>query len=472
MGNVLDLSIIPRFILLMKGEINLKSTTVDNKSMRKKFIRYLLPSVAAMWVYSLYTMVDGIFVSLGVGTTGIASVNIAMPFINFIFAISVFFATGASTLISIALGKSDLKKANEIFTINFIAMVVISIIIVTLTLLNLDRIAVFLGANDLTMNYVKQYLKIITIFNGFFITSYCLEVFTKADGFPCLAIIGVVASALVNIILDYFFVIKFNWGIQGAAYATGISQFIATLIYIVHFNTKRSKLKFIKCKFRFSVIKKILSIGFPDSLTEVSTGVVIYIFNQVILSNIGDKGIVTYSIISYINLLVLMTMIGITQGMQPLCSFYYGREDEKAVNMLFKMSAKTIAITSLVIFAIVNIFTPHIVGVFMHNGVNEELITYSIKAIRIFSVSFIIVGYNILISGFFAAIAKPKYATIISIARGLVVITLTLFIMTSAFGEIGIWLATAISEGLTILISLMIFKHSSYVKTGVTELAG
>lgn len=443
--------------------------TVDNNSMRKKFIRYLLPSVSAMWVYSLYTMVDGIFVSWGVGTTAIASVNIAMPFINFIFAISVFFATGASTLVSIALGKNDLKRANEIFTMNLIAMVAVSIIIATLTLLNLDRIAIFLGANELTIDYVKKYLQIITMFNGFFITSYCLEVFTKADGFPYLAIVGVVSSALVNIVLDYLFVMKLHLGISGAAYATGISQVMATLIYIVHFNKKKSKLKFIKCKFEPSVIKNILSIGLPDSLTECSTGVVIYIFNQTILSNIGDKGIVTYSIISYINLLVLMTMIGITQGMQPLCSFYHGREDEKAVNTLFNMSAKTIGIISILIFAIVNIFTPQIVQTFMDKMANEELFNYSIKAIRIFSLSFIIVGYNILISGFFAAIAKPKYATIISISRGLVIITLALFIMTSVFGETGIWLATAVSEGISIIISLSIFKKNSYVCSGFVK---
>ena len=437
--------------------------TVDNNSMRKKFIRYLLPSVSAMWVYSLYTMVDGIFVSWGVGTTAIASVNIAMPFINFIFAISVFFATGASTLVSIALGIGNSKRANEIFTMNFIAMVVISIIIVILTLMNLEKIAIFLGANDLTIGYVKEYLQIITIFNGFFIISYCLEVFTKADGFPYLAIVGVVSSALVNIILDYLFVMRFHWGIKGAAYATGASQVIATLIYIIHFNKKKSRLKFIKCKFEFSVIKDILSIGLPDSLTECSTGVVIYIFNHVILSNIGNKGVVTYSIISYINLLVLMTMIGITQGMQPLCSFYYGREDEKAVNTLFNMSVKTIAVMSILIFAIVNIFTPQIVQIFMDKATNEELYIYSIKAIRMFSLSFIIVGYNILISGFFAAIAKPKYATIISLSRGLVIITLSLFIMTSLFGETGIWLATAVSEGISIIISLLIFKENSYI---------
>ncbi|WP_242866469.1 MATE family efflux transporter [Clostridium acetireducens] len=445
--------------------------TVNNKKMKRKFIRYLLPSVSAMWVYSLYTMVDGIFVSWGVGTTGIASVNIAMPFINFIFAISVFFATGASTLTSIALGKNDSKRANEIFTINFIAMVLISIIIVILTLLNLNSIATFLGANELTINYVKDYLRIITIFNGFFITSYCLEVFTKTDGFPYLAIVGVVSSALTNIILDYLFVIKFNWGIKGAAYATGISQVIATLIYIVHFNKKKSRLKFIKCKFDFSLIKDILSIGLPDSLTEFSTGAVIYIFNQIILSNIGNKGIVTYSIISYINLLVLMTMIGITQGMQPLCSFYYGKEDEKAVNSLFNMAAKTITITSVLIFIIVNVFSSDIIGVFMHKVTDRELISYSIKAIRIFSLSFIIVGYNILISGFFAAIAKPKHATIISISRGFIIITLTLFIMTNIFGEIGIWLSTAVSEGISVFISLILFKNNSYVKEKFYELS-
>lgn len=444
--------------------------TKKNNEMRKKFIKYLLPSVTAMLVYSLYTMVDGIFVSIGVGTIGIASVNIAMPFVNYIFAISVLFATGTSTLISISLGKNDSKRANETFTINFICMVIVAAIIMVLTLTNLDSIAVFLGANDLTLTYVKQYIQIITLFNGCFIISYCLEVLTKADGFPYLAIVGVVTSAVANIFLDYLFVIKFHWGIKGAAYATGISQLMAVLIYIIHFTKKKSKIKFIKCGLQFSVIKDILLIGLPDSLTELSTGIVIYIFNQTILRSIGDNGVVTYGIISYINTLILMTMIGITQGMQPLCSFYYGREDQKSVGALFSMSAKTIAFTSIIAFIVINTFTPAIVSVFMDRAVNEELFIYSVKAIRMFSISFIIVGYNILISGYFAAIAKPKYAAIISVARGLVVITGSLFIMSALFGEVGIWLATAVSEGISFILSLLIFKNCNDIQGEVSTI--
>ncbi|KAJ49079.1 Na+ driven multidrug efflux pump, partial [Clostridium tetanomorphum DSM 665] len=136
----------------------------------------------------------------------------------------------------------------------------------------------------------------------------------------------------------------------------------------------------------------------------------------------------------------------------------------------FNMSAKTIGLISILIFAIVNIFTPQLVQVFMDKGANEELYAYSIKAIRMFSLSFIIVGYNILISGFFAAIAKPKYATIISISRGLVIITLVLFIMTAAFGENGIWLATVVSEGISVIASIFIFKNNRYNEQELSEL--
>lgn len=444
----------------------------SNASIRQKFLKYLVPSVVAMWVYSLYTMVDGIFVSWGVGTTAIAAVNIVMPFVNFIFATSIFFGTGVSTLIAISLGKGEREKANEMFTINFIAIVGVAIVIIIVTLLNLENIAIFLGATEATLNYVKDYLAIIVVFNGFFMTSYCLEVLTKIDGFPYLAIVGVVISAIVNIVLDYFFVMQFGWGVKGAAYATGISQVMATLLYIVHFNSKRSKIKFVKCKFRISVIKDILTIGLPDGVTEVTSGIVIYIFNQVILSHIGDKGVVTYSIISYINLLVIMTMIGVTQGMQPLTSFYYGKEDEKTIKKLFSMAVKTIAAISIIIFIITNVFTSSIVGVFMSEVGDEELFQYSIDAIKLFSFSFILVGYNILISGYFAAIAKPKYATIISLARGLVVITISLFIMTALFSDKGIWGATAISEGITIILSLVIlFKNNiSFLEDNDTEI--
>lgn len=432
----------------------------NNKNLRAKFFKYLFPSVTAMWVFSLYTIVDGLFVSRGVGPTALAAVNISMPFINFIFAVSLLFSTGASTIIAIYLGQKNIDKANKTFSMTIVSTIILSLAIMIFSLLNLEKLALFLGATESNLKYVKDYLGIIILFNGFFIVSYSLEVIVKTDGFPQLAIIGVSISALMNILLDYIFVIKLHLGVPGAAYATGIAQAASCVFFMVHFLWKNSKLNFSKFRFDFPTFKRILFIGFPDCITELSAGIVIFLFNQKILRYIGETGVVTYSIISYINTLVLMTMVGTTQGMQPLSSYYYGKEYEENVETLFRMSLRTIIIVSIISFAVVTILAPSIVNIFIGKA-DRELYDYSIKALRIFSISFLFAGFNINISGFFASVEKAANATVISLGRGLVIISAVLFILTNLFGAKGIWLSAVVSEAICLAISLFLLNKSA-----------
>lgn len=435
----------------------------SNLSLKKQFFKYLVPSVTAMWIFSLYTMIDGIFVSRGVGETALAAVNIAMPFVNFIFAISMLFSTGASTIISIYIGKNNIKKANEIFSFNLFCMLTISLLITLLCLLNIDRISLFLGATENTFYLVKDYLKIIISFNGFFIISYCLEVLTKADGYPYLAIVGMIISALTNIILDFLFVIVLDFGIKGAAYATIISQGVSFIFFLSHFMSKKSKLTLTKFEFKVKYLKRILSIGFPDAITELTSGIVILLFNQTILIYIGESGIVTYSIICYVGTLVIMTMIAITQGMQPLCSYYYGKEEFKTIKKLIKMGLKAVSISSIAIFIICIVFAKEIVYIFIKDS-SSPLFTYSISAFRLFSSSFLVLGFNVLVSGYFASIEEAFKATIISISRGLIFISLALFSLSFYFGDTGIWIATLISELICLLLSsYLLLKRNNIV---------
>ncbi|MDB1954277.1 MATE family efflux transporter [Clostridium tertium] len=435
----------------------------SNLSLKKQFFKYLVPSVTAMWIFSLYTMIDGIFVSRGVGETALAAVNIAMPFVNFIFAISMLFSTGASTIISIYIGKNNIKKANEIFSFNLFCMLTISLLITLLCLLNIDRISLFLGATENTFYLVKDYLKIIISFNGFFIISYCLEVLTKADGYPYLAIVGMIISALTNIILDFLFVIVLDFGIKGAAYATIISQGVSFIFFLSHFMSKKSKLTLTKFEFKVKYLKRILSIGFPDVITELTSGIVILLFNQTILIYIGESGIVTYSIICYVGTLVIMTMIAITQGMQPLCSYYYGKEEFKTIKKLIKMGLKAVSISSIAIFIICIVFAKEIVYIFIKDS-SSPLFTYSISAFRLFSSSFLVLGFNVLVSGYFASIEEAFKATIISISRGLIFISLALFSLSFYFGDTGIWIATLISELICLLLSsYLLLKRNKIV---------
>lgn len=438
------------------------------KSLFKQFLRYLVPSVVAMWVFSLYTIVDGIFVSKGVGELALASVNISMPFINFVFAVSVLFSTGASTIIAMYLGKKDLENANEAFSLNLFTITILAIIITVTSILGLDYLAKVLGGTPDTIGYVKDYLFIISLFNIFFIVSYSLEVIVKADGFPFLATIGVVISAITNIILDYIFVIKLGYGIKGAAVATGIAQVLSTVFFLSHFLRKKSTLRFVKFKFSFNTIKRIISLGFPDCTSELSVGIVTILFNQTLLRLIGQDALISYSVICYVNTLILMTMIGITQGAQPLISFYFGAGEIDKVNHLLKMGIKTVLVTSVVVFVSSILFAGNITGLFI-NPQETQLFNNTTSVFKLYSISFLFVGFNLIISGFFVSIEQPLYSSIISLGRSLVLVTISLFLLTKLFGGDAIWITTVVSEFVCLVISLSLLFNFFRKKKLISE---
>lgn len=429
------------------------------KDLKTQFKQYVIPSVASMWVFSLYSMVDGAFVSRGVGSEALAAVNISTPYINTLFALSVLLSTGASTIVSMTLGKGDNKKASEYFTLNTVLLAIISIFITIISLLNLENIAIFLGATESTLPLVKGYLGNIILFVGFYLVSYGLELLIKCDGYPHLSTIGVIIAAITNIVLDYIFVIQFKWGVEGAALATGIARILSVSFFISHFLRKRGKLRFCKFKFDFNFIKRIIFIGIPDSMTEASLAVVILLFNQSILRLIGESALVSYSVICYITTLVLTTMLGISQGLQPICSYYYGKEDDKSVLKLLDMSISYIKKSSIIAFLLVIIFANQIVAMFIDKS-DMSLFLYTVKTLRISSVAYLIMGYNVIISGFCVATGKAIYASIVSLGRGLVVITLSLIIMTFIFGGSGIWMATFVSEAIVLAISSIILRNN------------
>lgn len=429
------------------------------KDLKTQFKQYVIPSVASMWVFSLYSMVDGAFVSKGVGSEALAAVNISTPYINTLFALSVLLSTGASTIVSMTLGKGDNKKASEYFTLNTVLLAIISIFITVISLLNLENIAIFLGATESTLPLVKGYLGNIILFVGFYLVSYGLELLIKCDGYPHLSTIGVIIAAITNIVLDYIFVIQFKWGVEGAALATGIARILSVSFFISHFLRKRGKLRFCKFKFDFNFIKRIIFIGIPDSMTEASLAVVILLFNQSILRLIGESALVSYSVICYITTLVLTTMLGISQGLQPICSYYYGKEDDKSVLKLLDMSISYIKKSSIIAFLLVIIFANQIVAMFIDKS-DMSLFLYTVKTLRISSVAYLIMGYNVIISGFCVATGKAIHASIVSLGRGLVVIALSLIIMTFIFGGSGIWMATFVSEAIVLAISSIILRNN------------
>lgn len=425
---------------------------------KNKFLRYALPSVAAMWVYTIYTMVDGMFVARGVGTTALAAVNISMPFINIAFALGILFAVGASTKASVYKGRGEDEKADKVFTMSTLTVLVVAVVMAVLAWFNLESLALLLGATDATIEYVKDYLGIIVLFVPFYMTSYNMEVLIKADGFPHKAIFTTLAGAVTNIGLDYVFVMVLGWGIKGAAWATGISQLMTFSIFLIHFLSKKSGFSFVKIKWRLKEAKSMAKIGVADSITEFSVGAVIFMFNNVLIRVSGNDGVVIYTVIAYVSQLILMTMMGLNQGMQPLVSYYHGREEQKTHRYILKVALICAGICSIVAFAIGVLYPNPLVAVFIDKSAETLLYERAVDAFRLFSFSFLPLGIVVILAGYFTALEYPKYAMTISMCRGIVLVAAALIGMAALFGETGVWLSMAVSETVALIIAVILYK--------------
>lgn len=413
-------------------------------NLRTKYIKFVLPSIASMWAFSLYTMVDGIFVARGVGETALAAVNLSMPFTSFVFMLGVLLATGTSTLISIALGRGDLEHARDLFNQNLAVTGIVSLAISVSALLFRRQVALFLGATPDTLAYVEEYVGTIAIFAIFFTISYNLEVQVKANGAPQVSTLGVLSCGLMNVALDALFVLVFHWGVWGAALATGLAQVTSTLVFLIYFLTHRDRLRFGPFRPQLSLYRRIVPLGLSEGLGELSNGLVVFFFNRTILQVIGEQALPTYTIISYVNTLVLMTMTGTAQGMQPLVSFSLGARKRQECHKLLKYGLLSAALFGGISFVLVQTSAPVLVSAFLEQ--DSAIFRYSVDALRMYACSFPVIGFNVVFAGFLTAMNHPAPAFAISFGRSLVLLVASLTVMSLLFGDKGVWFSTLVSE--------------------------
>lgn len=313
----------------------------------------------------------------------------------------------------------------------------------------------FLGGGGNLYPYVKDYLSIIILFCVCYMTGYALEIYIKVDGNPVYPTLCVITGGVVNILLDYIFVVIFHWGIKGAAFATGLSQVTTTslLFYYIFFRTKR--IKFVKIKYSLLNLLKIMKVGFAEFLAEVSTGISIFVFNLVILKNLGEKGVSAFGIIGYISSFITMTMIGFNQGVQPILSFNLGAKEHKKIFEIIKNSFFILGVLGVFFYTLINIFSANIVSIFLND---VEDINLTKKALTTYSFAYLICGFNIFSAGYFTAVDMVKISTIITMLRGILLLVLFILILPIFLGTTGIWITMFVTEGITLIFSYIFMK--------------
>jgi putative MATE family efflux protein len=313
----------------------------------------------------------------------------------------------------------------------------------------------FLGGGGNLYPYVKDYLSVIILFCVCYMTGYALEIYIKVDGNPVYPTLCVITGGVVNILLDYIFVVIFHWGIKGAAFATGLSQVTTTslLFYYIFFRTKR--IKFVKIKYSLLNLLKIMKVGFAEFLAEVSTGISIFVFNLVILKNLGEKGVSAFGIIGYISSFITMTMIGFNQGVQPILSFNLGAKEHKKIFEIIKNSFFILGVLGIFFYTLINIFSANIVSIFLND---IEDINLTKKALITYSFAYLICGFNIFSAGYFTAVDMVKISTIITMLRGILLLVLFILILPIFLGTTGIWITMFVTEGITLIFSYIFMK--------------
>lgn len=422
----------------------------------KRFLKYIIPSILSMWVYALYTMVDGFFVSNFCGEVEFSAINISMPIVTSFFALGILFSIGTQALVGFNLGQKNIKTANEVFTTGIVSILFVGILYTILISIFLRDIIGFLGSTSETHDYVYEYLRTVVPFGVFFMTTYQLEVLVKVDGFPIISAVSVLVAALTNLLLDYVFIAQFDWGLRGAALGTGIAQVVSTALMTAHFLKRRGNIAFSK-SINFKNLKKTLPLGGGDALAEIAIGYTVLLFNTTLQKYMGKEGVIIYTVISYVSIFATVTMTGIAQGLAPLFSYESGRNDMGKIKRLIKLGFLSVVFIGTVFIFVLQLFSSEIVGFFLNE--NSELFNSATAAIMKYSSAYIFIGINVLMVTLFASLRKGKCAILISLLRTPIFITIVMKLYELAFQDDKIWFVPAVSEILTCIISIYILNR-------------
>ena len=431
--------------------------TLRKTPIKKLFFSYLIPSLLGMVLMAINILVDGVFISIGVGEIALAGVNIAVPIFSILLSISLWIGIGGATLYSIEMGKNNYKKAIYIFTQSIMMTIVIVGFIVLGCLWKQEEIAYLFGASPKIFPYVEEYLKIILFFGIVFVLEEFLSIFVRNDGNPKLVMTSLITTSILNIILNYIFIFNLNMGVKGAAYALALSTLVGLIVLLFHFFTKKSNLKFKRYHFDIKLCLEILKIGFPSFITEGTVAIVVVGYNIAFRHFVGEIGVTSYAIVNYLHSVFIMVFTGIGLAIQPIVSFSYGAQLKERLQQVLKLGLKTGIICGLVILLLGWFFDDQLIGLFGVN--NQEVIFFTKDGITLFFIGYLFLSFNLIHAEYYQAIKKIRLSMMITIMRSIVFLLPLLYILPALLNNKSIWLAFTIAEILTTIV-IIIYKRS------------
>ncbi len=418
----------------------------------KRLFRFVISPVAMMLFTSIYGVVDGFFVSNFAGKTDFAAINLIMPFLMILGGTGFMVGTGGTALVSKVMGEGDGERANRYFTMMIKITLIMGVVLDVVGFLCIRPVSVFFGATEAMMPACVLYGRIVAAFGVTFMLQNVFQSFLIAAERPDLGFKITVAAGVTNMVLDALFVGLFKWGVAGAAVATGLSQTVGGVLPLIFFCRQNgSPLRLVKTKLESRPILKAFANGSSELMSNIAISVVSILYNFQLMKYLGEDGVSAYGVLMYVQFIFISLFIGYSIGVAPIVGFNFGAQNHAELKNVFKKSVLIMGIAGTLMAAVAFALAGVLSRMFV--GYDEALCALTVHAFRLFSVSFVLTGFNIFSSSFFTALNNGGISAAISFLRALVFQSGSVILLPRLFGVDGIWWAISVAEIFAALLS-------------------
>lgn len=421
-------------------------------------LKFAVPTIAMTVFMSFYTMVDGLFVSNLIGTDALSAINLTAPVIQLVTAISTMLATGGSAVIMKKMGEHRTGEAKEDFTFLILVNVAVGLVMCGAGYLAMDYIFAGMNLSAGVEAYCVEYLRHYLVFTVPILLMNNFTLYMIASEKAALSLICSVTGGILNMVLDYVFIVWLDMGISGAAVATGLGYSVTAVAGLFVFSQKKNLLHFKKPVLRLKVLVSAAANGCSEMATALVTGIITMMFNWTMLRYAGEDGVAAVTIIMYVLMFASSLYTGYSYGVAPMLSFYYGEQNHEKLKKLVGVSLKVIACISVITVAASFLLTAPLVSVFARP--DHPVYDLAVTGNRICTMALFFIGFNIFASGMFTALSNGIVSAILAFSRSFVFMLITMLALPLILGVNGIWLATPAAELLALVLSASMFlKH-------------
>ena len=432
---------------------------MQSTSIFKVFLKYVSLNILGQMAYSCYTLADTFFVSADLGADGLTALNLAFPVFCLINGTGLMIGMGGGTRYSILKSRGEADEANRVFTnavyltAAFAALFVIAGAFFSGTIVHL------LGADDSVFEMTNTYLQIMLLFAPAFLSNNLLQCFVRNDGSPSLSMAAMISGSLSNIILDYLFIFPLRMGIFGAIFATGLAPIISLAVLSPYIIRRKNRFHFIKSVPYGKSLCGILSCGVPPFLTEVTSGIVMFLFNFILLRMAGNVGVAAFGVITVLSLVVVAIYTGLSQGIQPILSRSFGAENHTEEKTILKYAVMSMLLLSAVIYSVIFFDASLLAAVFNSEG-DPTLQSFAVAGLKLYFTACPFIGFNIVLATFFTSTGRPVPAQIISMSRGFFVLVPMAFLLSALLKVTGVWCAYPAAECVVAGIGIVLYMRN------------